>query len=599
MTEPVYKLKEYPGLWRVNGYSNLELPDKSVPKVWVCLSQLKEEQIRTPLTLGSVTGQSIKIKQPLSRISDLLIGSCWRGGGEKGTCANILPPLNKEFVIDTSKIKIVRLGESVSIYGNTYQCVLPKMAIELGKHLYDLAQTLFAVVPVLHDEFTKFLVVPCYELYRFYIGVSSRFINGNVAGSLDRYFEWHNPYLKVLKNLSMLEKFVAYRGHWSSEGRSWFNMPHRHIQSIGQANRLSNGNQPLVMMATFPFCGITTLTIAGKPFKLSNNNSDEWGVFAANILQCSKRESFEVLALGDSESDTPEPGSVDTARPPNGSGPFDDEEDWPETNEQPNTRGSDIAILAQNNRFSAMQGMAFKNFTTNDNEDPVYKNGFSKKAEKVSHDELTGPSDEDDPILPKENFDGHADHVDRDLTDFVHVIIALRHLVSKRGWEVRTRSHGTNLIVEGETVTTFIVPANNKRKLNWRLIGEGENVRPRQIVWVEIAVTPEQFIYLAEMELKGSESGRSTLCVLSKTGRIMDIPDFKVLLKLTATRNGWPQEKHTWKSEQLAKIANEYFQKYEHKGLSHHPSNTAKEQSQKILEWAESIEKKLLKVLNM
>ena len=54
----------------------------------------------------------------------------------------------------------------------------------------------------------------------------------------------------------------------------------------------------------------------------------------------------------------------------------------------------------------------------------------------------------------------------------------------------------------------------------------------------------EEFIYLAEMELKTCESGRSTRFLKNQNYEFLDKSLFRDFLKLTAIQNGWPSVKN-------------------------------------------------------
>ncbi|EHZ2908335.1 hypothetical protein K5N86_004199 [Vibrio parahaemolyticus] len=603
MTKPVRKLIKHPGLWRVDGYSNLETYSNSAPRVFISLSQITEDGQHSPLRLGQTTGEQLWLKQPLSRISDLLIGSCWRGGKEgEGKRINRLPAMEKTFVVDTSKIKIVSLDEQVELNCVVYDSVLPSMAIKLQKNLYRLKHALYAVVPVLHDPQTKFLVVSCYELYRAYLGVSDRFMNNIVHNNLGKYMEWNNPKLKVKTRLSRLEQFVAYRGHYNQEGCDWFNMPSNHLKKLRLDNRVMHEDkqQPLVIKSTFPFSGRTILTVAGKRFKNVKNEHSVWCVFAANLLHCSKDVDFEPIIESDIFSNNPLPWQDDVGDvPPQNDDPFDDEEDIDETEEQPNAKGRKVAILGSSNFFGAMHGLNFNHVHTGESTDPVYENNLGDDIDSLSRDELGPKSEDGTSILQENNFDSHVNNVNRKLSDFITMVIALRGLVKKHNWTVTTRSCGSAITVEGEVVTTFLDPKSKRR--TWPIINDGTDTRLRQIAWVEIAINDEQFIYLTEMELKESEKGRSTLCIVNRELKYMSEDDFKMFLGMTSVQNKWPKSKHPWKTEKAKNAATSYFESYVHFRFSHPTSLTqANTPGNSILtSWAKDIEIELLKLLGM
>ena len=318
-----------------------------------------------------------------------------QGGGKR---INVLPVMQQNYVVDTSKIKIVKLNEPIELNNVMYKSALPKGAIEMGGHTGALGDSLYALVPVLNNELTKFLVVSCYELYRAYIGVSSRFINNIVMGNVERYLSWSPPYLRMSYALNRLEMFVAYRGYCSEEGRYWFNMPERYLAHTAAHNRtLPQGAKlrSITMRSVFPFKGRTVLTIAGKPFRnMSIDSNDEvWCVFAANILRCGKEADFEPLIESGRYSENPMPWDHDTGYIGEDN-PFEDELVSEENDDKPNATGKSIGILTYNNFFAAMDGFRFHHEHSPESSNPIHENALAEHIDTYSHEELEGNRDE-------------------------------------------------------------------------------------------------------------------------------------------------------------------------------------------------------------
>ncbi|MEP3348382.1 MAG: hypothetical protein ABJN96_00360 [Marinomonas sp.] len=562
------KLKKLTGIWRVDGISSIKLSERYIPQVFISLSKIKSEGAHSPLKLGQLTREQTWILEPLNRISEFLIGSCW----EDGKRINRPSPFEKKYTIDTSKIRILKPNEGISIDGTLFDSILPPMAIDLRfKNIKRIEkESFYAIVPVLDDPLTEFLVVPCSELYRFYIGVSDRFTNKVLTNDTQNYFSWEDPYIKIKRPLNRLEQFIAYRGNRDEQGKNWFSMPSSYIKSIQIANATVKDEkklQPLALKATFPFQGISTLTIAGKRFKYEVNDTVIWAIFAATIIHCDKEVDFETKILADPYSKdpqawTPEAGDANDLI----ESPFDDEHDSSETNEPSNTLPGNVVMLNSSNRFSAMADMNFKHYLTNETNDPVYAGDSTAESNLFSYEGMVADGS-DERKLQKNNFDSHIDRVDRQLSDFIKMIPYLRAKNIDRKWEITTRAADSILEQHGEIVTTFL-PSKNKR-YSWHLINEGNTNRLRQIVWVEIAINQEAFIYLAEMELKGSEPGRSTLCIFKNGFEYMPEQDFKIFLEITARQNRWPREKHNWRSPQAQQKANIYFSEYKHQAIIH------------------------------
>lgn len=168
-------------------------------------------------------------------------------------------------------------------------------------------------------------------------------------------------------------------------------------------------------------------------------------------------------------------------------------------------------------------------------------------------------------------------------------------MVEKRDWKVYTRTHGPTISVSTEIVTTFLNPSNKKQK--WHLIQNGNSERIRQIAWVEI--DQDQYIYLLEMEINSSESGRSTQLIIGKNFEYMPESDFKIFLRMTAVKNRWPKYNHSWNTPAAKNAAHSFFDQYQTSGLSHPKSVSQEERLDKtnVNDWASHIETKILQRL--
>ncbi|TVO31345.1 hypothetical protein [Vibrio algivorus] len=585
------RLSYLSGIWRINGFNNLDLNHSKYPQIYVSLSQIREEGLGNPLSYGVETGENRFIKQPLNRISDFLIGSCWKDGKR----INKLPPLSKTFTVDTSQIKILALDEKFKLNNIEIDSILPYSALKLGSHCGALQNTLYVWVPVINDSRTKFLVISCVELYRFYVGVSSRFSNSVIQNAHQKYMEWNNPSLKINQSLSRLENFVAYRGHCSAEGRRWFNTPNNHLKETATINNSRSGNYlPLMLKAIFPFSGKTTLTIAGKNFNLGTRENPCWGVHAANIIKCGRPIDFQPKITFDTSSNTPSKWSSGVDDDPvDDNDDFEGENDSDE-NEEKKTGGRRIGILNPSNQFEAMNGLKFDYEPTGDTKNPVYNDPYGEylQGNGGSDDTLYDPDTEGNSSESK--FDSHIDTVDRKLSDFIKMIKHLRDNVQKHKWTVNSRSCRATLNVEGEVVTTFL--HSKKRKKSWSLMPP-ENTRLRQIAWIEIALDKNSYIYLAEMELKETEKGRSTLCIMTKNLSYMPENDFESFLRITAIQNRWPKETHKWKTYAAKYKADEYFKHYQHIHITHGTARKDESHEDYLKFWAKNIEEKILTLL--
>jgi hypothetical protein len=608
------KLKFEKGIWRVDAFGGIELSAYGIPKIFISLSQIQDVGLNSPLVKGVQTGEQKWIKEPLNRISEYLIGSCW----EHGKRISRLSAFENTFEVDTSKIQFVHAGDNIHLNGIDYPSAVPDRAIKLGKNLKGLSKkSIYAIVPVLNSNLTDFLVVPCVELYRFYIGVSSGFINKVLTNDISQYFCWEKPHLRVKTRLSRLEQFVAYRGHDTEEGKAWFQCSSDHIkrtaiekrlvedddpESISTAELASNfsaGRAPFSLKSRFPFSDSTTLTVCGKRFRyFMDGKKDTWAVFAANIINCDHKESFSVKISSDRSLDEAQPWSPEIGDSDDFiDSPFDGESALPETDEGPNVFVGGVAVLNSSNRFTAMNDVDFIHTATGEVNDPVYGQGAEGESICYSYEDVV-ETDTNENTLHKKDFDSHVYEIDRLITDFVRLIPYMRVYNSAKGWEVASRGCESVLEQYGEIVTTFL-PSRSRRH-SWRTIEDNGSRRLRQIVWLEICIAPDRFIYLAEMELKKSELGRSTLGIIRNNFEYMSESDFKIFLEMTAVKNRWPKMSHGWRSEKARARSAQYFSEYSHVGFSHPEfiSDTDLLSEEKLAKWAEVLSKSVLSEVN-
>lgn len=249
-----------------------------------------------------------------------------------------------------------------------------------------------------------------------------------------------------------------------------------------------------------------------------------------------------------------------------------------------------------------MNGMKFTHIHPSDALDPIYNNNNGQPIDAYSFDEVTNTS-ENGGVGSASKFESQVDKIDRQLSHFIEMVIQLRSLVEPNEWTVVTRTCRSSLEVQGEVITAFLPTSNNRR--TWHLIEDNNSERLRQIAWVEINLGNDNFIYLAEMELNESETGRSTLLIVPKNGEYMPEQDFEVFLSITAVQNRWPKSSHTWKSKGARVKASEYFEQYHHLALTHPAfiSHRGKLDGKVIKQWAKStknnIDNKLESLVNL
>jgi len=426
-------------------------------------------------------------------------------------------------------------------------------------------------------------------------GTKNVFLNAIIIGDIGRYFEWRPPFLKVNQKLSKVEQFVIHRGYTSKEVCKSLYLPSNYIKSTTRynANNTEALKLPYVVKSGFPFDGRTNLTVSGKLFtNVSRGAKRVPFVFAANLLRCTKEYDQKVQILSDTYSKSQAPWKRDVGSDFQSSHVLLDEHSE-EVDTPPTASGRKISMLRPTNTFDAMNHLDIEHTHTGDSINPVYENDIGNEIGSYSYQDITPDPENDEHVLQGGQFDSHVYEVDRTLANFISMIIALRALVLARKWEVTTRSCSGALIVEqDEIITAFSKDKNARRK--WHIIENEGRERMRQIVWVEIALNEEQFIYLAEMELKGSEKSRSTLLIIKQEFAYMEEGDFSTFLELAKIRNGWPRVSQDWKSKGIKEAARDYFDSFEHAGISHTGVNKKQPEA-----WAKEIEIKISELLGL
>ncbi|MDO3388116.1 hypothetical protein QWI17_19885 [Gilvimarinus sp. SDUM040013] len=584
------RISKQPGCWRVDGIGEIHGFNGRYPKTNVYMSGLHKDQIAKPLHSSSLNGEHQVIKDiPLNWIRELKTGSVWRGG-ERIYLPGVM---DGQYEIDTRDIKIVRYSQPVELEGIEFDYALPLKAIQFGDNVSNLNASYLAIVPVLNQKsFTKYLAIPCIELFNFYICVSNRFCNSAITGSMDRYVEWKGDRLKVLKILSMEEQYVAYRSFFNKQGKSWFNYPRNSINYAVRKNDSSADTSyrlPVTIKASFPFKGLTKLTVAGKSFPYELPGGKQiWAIFVSNIISCSYEDGFDPVIESDEGGSANDPGLFNDEEGFYGEpedDPFEDELECEENEGQEDELATTPSVVhLAENRFSVLGSLKFTRIRSGEDEYPVYpsndhgKNGLHRPIDDATNNEGTN------------SFGSHVS-ASRDLEIFIAMVKQLRELTIEEEWEVMTRYGAEPIQIDGEVVNSFPL---DKRKRSWKMIDApdgGQSRRPRQIAWVEIRIPTLGYIYLMELELKANESGRSTLLVFRKDGRCMSNEDFKLFLGLVAVRNGWHQKGHEWKTEKVRNIAASYFENYSHRSLHHVQglSNHEEASDAQAKEWAISI----------
>lgn len=584
---PLKHLARHPGIWRVDGIGPIRPSANLGVRATVHFSGLTEAGVIQPYWKSSLSGSTLPLPIHTALLRDFKVGSLWYEGRRIGGP----PKVDVPFRVDLSRARYVQLGKGIDLDGYWLSSVLPDDNFFLGENRKALASSWYAIVPVIGNRMTQWLVVSAVELLRFYVGVSSRFLSGALEGRLGKYIDWDKrrmedgrPVLHVKTSLNRKEAAVLGRAVAFPMAEAALFGIHQHLSTIHVNNKLQPERypKPLGIQAKFPFGGDTELRVFGKRMCLSKKGGKEqWAVFAMEILHCSRPMGFPGVVL---ESDDPwggdgHVGGVPTSQPPPHFNPLlDEEEEDMELDDVPADKSLPrLVVRSLSNQFGGFDQLTFEHrrpealSPTNQPGVRVDVPVNALTMEEGNHTEESKGN------LGVSDFQSRVEQIDRDLSLFLEMLGALRAATKARRWVIETRKAGDGIISGSELITFF--PEKMGKRRTWHLIKEpGGQTRPRQVVWTEIRLGTEgPFFYLLEMELKSGETnGQCTLVLYVNDFQWLDEKTFNELLYLTAVRNRWPDVDNKWKENKHHKLAEALFSKIGIHRINHPKTPRAK-----------------------
>lgn len=568
------RLKKRPGIWRVDGIGTIRPSNQLGSRLTYLFSEIKPDLIDKPDQIHAPTGNTYQMAGHAGWLRLFTPGTLWQEGQK-----TISPrTLELAITIDTRSC-LYTLPNNVNPAFAPFDTLLPETHLNYGDNLAYLNQTLFSLIPIpsSNELPINWLIIPTAEIFRYYVGASSRLLAGALMGNTTKLIEratLENGEVVINDKTGTLTRFEACvygRTLVSAEARETFYGPHKHLV----LNRFPNANapQPLYINSCFPFKGQTTLHVAGKKIRLRNTRTskDEWAIFVNQIRNCSHPLGFNGLTVNCAGA--PNHGSggngVGGGNPPRP--PKTDIEDPTEINDAAADPGLGRLIVRNHTPFfDQMNRVNFRR--------QYFGRDDAHGRPSRSDAEITGHTFEGE----KGNADGSGnqgvDDVDvavkpvaRDISLFLEMLKHLRVKSKELAWEITTLGYENDELIDGEIVTSFPTLEN---RLSWYKIfldEDDKDGRSRKVVWTQIKI-PRKYIYLIEMELRPEERGRSSLAITSRN--IEENPteftkkDFEGLLKLTASHNGWPPSAKEWKPK-YAKIAEDLFDAFFFERLTH------------------------------
>jgi hypothetical protein len=550
--QPVFMyLGQRPGVWRVDGISKIYL-DNSKPRVQICFAKIKDDQIDNPYKNSSIEKKGIDGKRyinfnlPYSAILWFTVGSLWKNGKKIGS-----PKLEGVITVDTRQGTTRRLNEKLELDGVDYSFIPHKFYSFGGNSgsYGDLKGANYEILPISSGSISQYLIIPHSELYRFYIGASSRLCNAVIMGEVDKYVDFNrsiagrSPVLIAHARLSLLERFVLLRALCEEDAMASLNYTRLTLKAERLNDVTSSRERTSMIRAIFPFKDITSLSVSGKKVCIREKADDVpavWAILAMQIHTCSRSVSFDDATIMSSTvyrnpNPREEHDGVDPIKT-HQLNRFDVEElDLDDSPSDETLRR--LALLYPESRFPRVRHIDYALRHVDGTED---SSGVRMDVLEANEPSSINEGDYREDSKGTKGVDMSIDEqsVGRSLSDFLCMIKILRNLCRTNGWVVTTIQNHSGIISEGEKISVF--PAMPKR-FNWHMIKSNPS-RPRQVVCAKIKLEENKELYLIEMELREGESGRSTAVFLPlKAGSII-VRDFNNLLKLTAYRHCWPHK---------------------------------------------------------
>lgn len=618
MTVAFKKLKKYPGLWKVDGISNIHLVTNK-PRITISFSKIKKDALENTYKHENHHLDKnhkiphISLDFPFSAIMWFISGSLW----EDGVKVFDSPIVHDSISIDTTNIRNYRLQDTIPINGAQVE-IIPKNYYSFGGNKGSLDNSHYAFAKVINSSYpaTEYLIIPHTEIFRFYYGMSSRLCNSILMGETNKYADMssntsikgNSPTLVTNKYLSRLERLVFLRALSNPAAEEGLYCSHKKIKYVDIYNLNDSENSIKPVFSIFPFNDRTDLTVAGKKIclkKEDDNGSAVWATLVTQILTCRRPFDFANPTIycpgprghGQGGGNS---GANDNAPPrPPMAGNTEEEEELFEAEDTPaDTRLKRLALLSPSNRFPDFYTITYD--FKNSNGTP---NTHAGNLDDIEESEYNSIDEGDYTGDGKGNGggDGFLEELKppRSLIDFIRMVKVLRKLLDpekKSGntkYNVTTQRNTGELTMESEQISIF---PNLGSPFSWYLSDLGE---ARKVIWVKITNPKSgKSLDLLEMELKGNESqkGCGTAMLISKSHEYITPLQITSFLKLTAYRRAWPMSEHSCVKTREKTLANKIFPLIDYHRL-HHLNNVDEYDDKLILTWAKKIKETIVPYL--
>lgn len=631
MVKDVYKihaLAGLKGLWRIDcvlGISDNFANSKSKPIAKVLCSLIDEDFSDNPFADSAALGESKVVSIHLNMLMSVTIGSCWKNG-EKFSSH---PKLAQRFSVNTrpqgqqkSICSFVVPKEKMAKSGLPrlpLEAVMPNLTngVNFTRGSANQAAKVGAVYIAVKIEEAPdfdFMVLPASELYRFYFGVSSRFMNAIWMDQLEQYCVWEDGMLRIHKELRRLETFVACRAFASEQGQLWKRFPvdcRMRFSNQIMLDSIPKGSLP-PLRARFPFWGQTDLEVCGiERSYIREDGSESKYVYAVELRYCTNDDVPDVTVAYTGFTSTPGPDG-DVPKPLYDSSESDesDEDELDDFEESDDLTDDDVANAGTRGAVFTVHVNKFKaadNFKRSFLDVPGGPLTYEVPEGVVKFEEdAYFPAERPDDGEGVTEAEDHTTSIERKLEDFIQMIKALSTLLKSKDKPIRvtTRVLKDKLTIDGVEVTGFpyfeTKGGKEGSRRTWHLVKKDKtdnNPRTRHVIWVELRSLTGKYLYLVERELVNNEKRCSTLFIQPKNFERMSDVDFRDMLRMTTIKNSWAYSSQKWAKDKAGyhEIGVNYFERFDHDSFSHpsviHESNRPKDFA---VEWADAVSQKLV-----
>jgi len=559
------KLAKEAGLLRVDGIRPVKI-NSTIPTVGVFFTRVK-------YSLDTNKYESINrkcfITFPASSLRYFTPGSVWKSGKQ----VHVPSAIPRQYKIKTSQVIHTIPSEPLQLNGEDFSKVIPSRVKLFGQNKPFLINSPIVVVPSIDDLLNQsILVIPEHELFRFYYGVSDRFVNRLTSSDyLNKYIDYskslsqkYMPEIFLNRRLSRLESLVAFRMLVDKLAERVGRNIHKKLKTPPLNSTLkgeNNSNIGLNYYCDFPFKGDSILNISGSSYKVNSTSSQREFefIYVRTINQCSAPLPFKDPVIKhdfklDPKKQENEDKNADEGFPFLQEGKAAPEEKPSIGDEPTNKRLKSASSYTPSNRFTSIKYFKPKYI----NENAAENSDFKKRQRVDVEEDSIGEQNNEKDSKNRRKLSGFDTDVDGAQSNRMKLFISLIKSIRKRqcSWEIKTKAINSSVVEDNESIT--FLPKPDSMRSKWHMI---DSTRTRQIICCEINLD-NSFYYLFELELKGQNESAATLLLSSKSNTSLDNKEINKILDLVVKCRHWPSSNIARFSsdEGVEQYEDDYFQ---------------------------------------